>query len=91
MRAASPVARHHLNSPVARRGHTSSWSVWLSSCENFVSRLDICSGEEKPNWLGTMDASLPKLELAASSVAICSIHPLKISMNAEQTDNDKLL
>ena len=63
----------------------------MSSYENFVSRLDICSGKEKLNWLRTMDASLLKLELAASRVAISSIHPLKLSMNAAQTGNDKLL
>jgi uncharacterized protein (TIGR00645 family) len=65
--------------------------VMMSSYENFVSRLDIASGEEKLNWLGTMDASSLKLKVAASIVAISSIHLLKIFMNAEQTDNDKLL
>ena len=65
--------------------------VMMSSYENLVSRLDIASGEEKLNWLGTMDASSLKLKVAASIVAISSIHLLKIFMNAEQTDNDKLL
>ena len=65
--------------------------VMMSSYENFVSRLDIASGEEKLNWLGTMDASSLKLKVAASIVAISSIHLLKIFMNAEHTDNDKLL
>jgi uncharacterized protein (TIGR00645 family) len=65
--------------------------VMMSSYENFVSRLDIASDEEKLNWLGTMDASSLKLKVAASIVAISSIHLLKIFMNAEATDNDKLL
>jgi uncharacterized protein (TIGR00645 family) len=65
--------------------------VMMSGYENFVSTLQVDEGEEKLAWLGTMDASSLKMKIAASIVAISSIHLLKIFMNAEKTDNDKLL
>jgi uncharacterized protein (TIGR00645 family) len=65
--------------------------VMFSGYENFVSRLDIEEGEEKLSWLGKMDATSLKNKVAASIVAISSIHLLKIFMNAQNIDNDKLL
>ena len=65
--------------------------VMMSGYENFVSQIDISEGEEKLSWLGTMDASSLKAKIAASIVAISSIHLLKKFMAAESIDNDKLL
>lgn len=65
--------------------------VMMSGYENFVSQLDIEEGSEKLSWLGKMDSSSLKAKIAASIVAISSIHLLKIFMAAEKTDNDKLL
>lgn len=65
--------------------------VMMSGYENFVSRLDIDDQEEKLSWLGTMDSSSLKAKIAASIVAISSIHLLKKFMAAETIDNDKLL
>ena len=65
--------------------------VMISGYENFVSELNIAEGEEKLNWLGKMDTSSLKMKIAASIVAISSIHLLKIFMNAENVENDKLL
>jgi len=65
--------------------------VMMSGYENFVSRLDVDEGEEKLGWLGTMDSSSLKAKIAASIVAISSIHLLKVFMNTEATDNDKIL
>lgn len=65
--------------------------VMFSGYENFVSRLDIDEGEEKLSWLGKMDATSLKNKVAASIVAISSIHLLKVFMNAQNIDNDKLL
>ena len=65
--------------------------VMMSGYENFVSELNVPEGEEKLSWLGTMDASSLKMKIAASIVAISSIHLLKIFMNAENTANDKLM
>lgn len=64
--------------------------VMFSSYENFVSRLDIGSGE-KLEWLGKLDAGSVKQKVAASIVAISSIHLLRIFMQAETIDNKKLV
>ena len=50
--------------------------VMISGYENFVSQLDIDENKEKLNWLGTMDSSSLKMKVAASIVAISSIHLL---------------
>lgn len=65
--------------------------VMLSGYENFVSSIDIDSGSEKLSWLGKMDAGSLKQKVAASIVAISSIHLLQKFMNAESIDNDKLM
>jgi uncharacterized protein (TIGR00645 family) len=65
--------------------------VMLSGYENFVSSIDIEEGKEKLNWLGKMDAGSLKQKVAASIVAISSIHLLQKFMNAESIDNDKLM
>jgi uncharacterized protein (TIGR00645 family) len=64
--------------------------VMLSGYENFVSNIDIDHGKEKLSWLGKMDAGSLKQKVAASIVAISSIHLLQKFMNAELIDNDKL-
>lgn len=66
--------------------------VMLSSYESFVSRLDVEeSGGDKLGWLGKMDYTSLKNKVASSIVAISSIHLLKIFMNTENIENDKLL
>ncbi len=65
--------------------------VMLSGYENFVSRIDMSSGEQSPAWLGKLDSGTLKLKVAASIVAISSIHLLRIFMNAQDTPNDKIV
>ncbi len=65
--------------------------VMFSGYENFVSQMDIAENAEKLEWLGSHDYGSLKMKVAASIVAISSIHLLKIFMNVEQTDNDKLM
>lgn len=65
--------------------------VMLSGYENFVSTIDIKEGDEKLAWLGKMDSGSLKQKVAASIVAISSIHLLKAFMNADHIDNDKLM
>ncbi|MFV8783652.1 TIGR00645 family protein [Microbulbifer sp. SA54] len=65
--------------------------VMMSGYENFVSQLDIDDDDEKLNWLGKMDSSSLKAKIAASIVAISSIHLLKVFMAVEKTDESKLL
>lgn len=57
--------------------------VMMSGYENFVSQLDVGDGEEKLGWLGKMDSSSLKAKVAASIVAISSIHLLKQFMAIE--------
>ncbi|MFT5082453.1 MAG: hypothetical protein ACI9Y1_000478 [Lentisphaeria bacterium] len=65
--------------------------VMISGYENFVSELDISDDEEKLSWLGTMDSSSLKAKIAASIVAISSIHLLKIFMGATQYTEPQLM
>ncbi len=65
--------------------------VMMSGYENFVSQINIPENEEKLSWLGKMDSSSLKAKIAASIVAISSIHLLKKFMAAESIDDQKLL
>lgn len=64
--------------------------VMFSGYENFVSRIDLDEGSEKLSWLGTLDTNSLKNKVAASIVAISSIHLLKIFMNAENIEEKYL-
>lgn len=65
--------------------------VMFSGYENFVSQMDIGLSTEKLGWLGTHDYGSLKMKVASSIVAISSIHLLKVFMNVQHTDNDKIL
>lgn len=65
--------------------------VMFSGYENFVSKIDLEEGADRLGWLGKMDASSLKNKVAASIVAISSIHLLQIFMDAKNTPNDKIL
>lgn len=65
--------------------------VMFAGYENFVSQLDIGDDAEKLGWLGKMDTNSLKNKVAASIVAISSIHLLKMFMDAKGIDNDKLM
>ena len=64
--------------------------VMMSGYENFVSQLGVGENEEKLGWLGTMDSASLKAKIAASIVAISSIHLLKVFMNTPNLTNDNL-
>jgi uncharacterized protein (TIGR00645 family) len=65
--------------------------VMFSGYENFVSRIDVGPGGDTLGWLGKLDSGTLKLKVAASIVAISSIHLLRIFMNAAQIENDKIM
>ncbi|KPW93752.1 hypothetical protein ALO50_04209 [Pseudomonas syringae pv. cerasicola] len=65
--------------------------VMISGYENFVSQLDIDEDKEKLNWLGTMDSSSLKMKVAASIVAISSIHLLRVFMDATNIKPEYLM
>jgi len=54
--------------------------VLFSGYENFVSKLDIDHGGDRPDWMGKVDFSGLKMKLIASIVAISGIHLLKVFM-----------
>jgi uncharacterized protein (TIGR00645 family) len=65
--------------------------VMFSGYENFVSRLDIEGSDDKLGWLGKLDSNSLKNKVAASIVAISSIHLLKIFMDTQNIPNDKIM
>jgi uncharacterized protein (TIGR00645 family) len=65
--------------------------VILSSYETFVSALDTTKDQEKPLWLGKIDAATIKIKLSVAIVAISSIHLLKAFMTAPPQNGDQSL
>lgn len=68
--------------------------VMFSGYENFVSKIDVKDGGDSLGWLGKLDASSLKLKVAASIVAISSIHLLRAFMSISSTpviENDRLM
>ena len=64
--------------------------VMFSGYENFVSTID-AKGTETLGWVGKLDAGTLKLKVAASIIAISSIHLLRVFMRAESIANDKIM
>jgi len=65
--------------------------VMLSGYENFVSALDVEGKGDQLSWMGKLDAATLKLKVAASIVAISSIHLLRIFMQVQEVPNDKIM
>ncbi len=61
--------------------------VMFSGYENFVSKLDV-EGGEKLDWMGKLDAGTLKQKVAASIVAISSIHLLQKFIGVEKLYKD---
>lgn len=51
--------------------------VLLSGYENFVSKLNVDDGGDRPDWMGKVDFAGLKMKLVGSIVAISAIHLLK--------------
>ena len=65
--------------------------VMFSCFDIFVSALNIGEHTEKLEWLGKMDAGSLKNKVAASIVAISSIHLLRVFMELQTIPDSKLL
>lgn len=65
--------------------------VIFSGYENFVSKIDIKNHEDKPDWMGHVDFTDLKIKLISSIVAISGIHLLKIFMNLNNYDKEKII
>lgn len=57
--------------------------VMFSGYENFVSKLDVGDSDEKLDWMGKLDTGTLKQKVAASIVAISSIHLLQKFIGVE--------
>lgn len=65
--------------------------VALSGYETFVSRVDVPDDVERPDWLGKYDAGTIKLKVAASIVAISSIHLLRAYLDIGNFERGRML
>ena len=65
--------------------------VIFSCYENFVSKIDVKNHEDKPDWMGHVDFTDLKIKLISSIVAISGIHLLKVFMNINNYDKDKII
>ncbi len=64
--------------------------VMLSGYENFISKGGQADSIQL-GWLSKLDANALKLKVAASIVAISSIHLLQVFMSADQYNNYKAM
>ncbi|MEY4389659.1 MAG: TIGR00645 family protein [Proteobacteria bacterium] len=65
--------------------------VIFSGYENFVSKIDVKNHEDKPDWMGHVDFTDLKIKLISSIVAISGIHLLKVFMNLNNYDKEKII
>jgi uncharacterized protein (TIGR00645 family) len=64
--------------------------VIVGGYETFVSRMNLESHPDQPEWLSHVNASVLKVKLATAIIGISSIHLLKTFINAANYD-DKVL
>ena len=65
--------------------------VIVGGYETFVSRLNLQSHPDQPEWLSHVNASVLKVKLAMAIIGISSIHLLKTFINAANYDEKVLI
>ncbi|MDB5797659.1 MAG: hypothetical protein JWP36_1561 [Paucimonas sp.] len=65
--------------------------VIIGGYETFVSRLNLQSHPDQPEWLSHVNASVLKVKLATAIIGISSIHLLKSFINAANYDPKTLI
>ena len=65
--------------------------VIVGGYETFVSRMNLESHPDQPEWLSHVNASVLKVKLATAIIGISSIHLLKTFINAHAYDAKSLL
>lgn len=65
--------------------------VIIGGYSTFVSRLEIDSHVDKPEWLQKVDAGTLKVKLAGALVGISGIHLLQIFINMENKNPDVVM
>jgi uncharacterized protein (TIGR00645 family) len=64
--------------------------IILAGYENFVSRIDTGTHEDRPNWMGHVGFAELKMKLIGSIVAISGIELLKAFMYVDRLTNEEL-
>ncbi len=65
--------------------------VVIGGYSTFVSRIDLESHEDKPEWLQKVDAGTLKVKLAGSLVGVSGIHLLQIFINMENKNPEHVM
>lgn len=65
--------------------------VIVGGYETFVSRMNLESHPDQPEWLSHVNASVLKVKLATAIIGISSIHLLKTFINAGAYDEKQLM
>lgn len=65
--------------------------VIVGGYETFVSRMNLDTHPDQPEWLSHVNASVLKVKLATAIIGISSIHLLKTFINAQHYDAKTLL
>ena len=65
--------------------------VIVGGYETFVSRMDLESHPDQPEWLSHVNASVLKVKLATAIIGISSIHLLKTFINAAAYEEKTLM
>ena len=65
--------------------------VIVGGYETFVSRMNLESHPDQPEWLSHVNASVLKVKLATAIIGISSIHLLKTFINAQNYEEKVLL
>ncbi len=65
--------------------------VIVGGYETFVSRMDLRSHPDQPEWLDHVNASVLKVKLATAIIGISSIHLLKTFINAANYETKVLM
>ena len=65
--------------------------VIIGGYSTFVSKMNIGSHEDKPEWLEKVDAGTLKVKLAASLVGVSGIHLLQIFINIKNQNKEDVM
>lgn len=65
--------------------------VLIGGYETFVSRLNVDSHPDQPEWLNHVNASVLKVKLSMAIISISSIHLLQTFINAAQLDEKTMM
>jgi uncharacterized protein (TIGR00645 family) len=65
--------------------------VIVGGYETFVSRLNLQSHPDQPEWLSHVNAGVLKVKLAMALIGISSIHLLKTFIEAERLENHVII